>query len=289
MATSQAIGRQSNSSPELMDKGRQVAKVAATIIANIAVFMVLFQLYKMVRKTFIQRGETVGYDHAVQIVDLQKRLHIFFEPDLQGWIIGHEWLIRSLNWYYAGFMWAFYGCCAIAIALAPDRYRFCRRVFLLSMLLALPWYAIYPLAPPRFMPQYGFIDTLKVFGPNYFSGGGMVTANQYAAMPSMHIGWTTIGAFMVAAAIPYRRIGTIIGATHLSIMTLTVMATANHYFLDAVGGWLIVLGAFAIAYLLPAQLPAPWRSWSNRSTNAETNDSLSATGRPSTGRIGAHR
>lgn len=259
MATSRTIGRQQASAQDMTIPGHHLGRVAITMVANIALFMVLFQLYKMVRKTFIQRGEIGGYRNAEQIIDLQKWVHIFVEPDLQAWVIGHEWLIRGLNWYYAGFMWAFYGCCVVAMALAPRRYTFYRRVFLLSMLLALPWYAIYPLAPPRFMPQYGFLDTLKVYGPDYFSGGGMVTANQYAAMPSMHIGWTTIGAMMLAVAIPYRKIGLALGATHLSLMTLAVIATANHYILDAVGGWLVVATALIVAHLLPNPLPLPWR------------------------------
>jgi hypothetical protein len=259
MATSRAVGRLTTVTPAASFSVRSLAKVAATVIVNIAAFMALFQLYKLVRKTFIQRGETVGFAHAEQIIHWQKRLHIFIEPDLQRWVIGHEWLIRALNWYYAGFMWTFYGCCVIAIIFAPASFRFWRRVFLLSMVLALPWYAIYPLAPPRFMPQYGLIDTLLLYGPNYFNKqGGLVTANQFAAMPSMHIGWTTIGAFMLAAAIPYRRIGFMLAIAHVSMMTLTVMATGNHYVLDVVGGWIIVAAAFAIAKLLPTPLPLPW-------------------------------
>jgi hypothetical protein len=268
MAASRTVGRLSSNSPAATFSGRHIAGVAATIIANIAVFMVLFQLYKIVRKSFIQRAESVGFQNAEQIINLQQRLHIFFEVDLQRWVMDHEWMIRSLNWYYSAFMWSFYACCVLAIVFAPERYRKYRRVFLLSMLLALPWYAIYPLAPPRFMTEYGFVDTLKIYGPNYFSEEGMVTANRFAAMPSMHIGWTTIGAFMLAAAIPYRRIGPILGVLHVFIMTITVMATGNHYILDAVGGWLIVLAAFAVARLLPNQLPFPWR-WGNRTGSSE--------------------
>lgn len=259
MATSRSVGRLTSPSPATTYSGRHIARVAATIFANIAVFMVLFQLYKMVRKTFIQRAETVGFAHAEQIIDLQKRLHIFFEVDLQRWVMSHEWMIRSLNWYYAAFMWLFYACCVLGMLFAPERYRRYRRVFLLSMLLALPWYAIYPLAPPRFMTEHGFVDTLKIYGPNYFSNEGMVTANHYAAMPSMHIGWTTIGAFMLAAAFPKWRIGPLLAALHVFIMTITVMATGNHYILDAVGGWLIVLASFAVASRLPDELPRPWR------------------------------
>src|SRR5215211_4053853 len=232
---------------------RAVGRTLVMIVANIGAFMVLFQAYKMVRKQFIQRAEAVAFDNAIQIIDLEKRLHLFFEPDLQSWVLRHEWLIRTLNYYYSYFMWTFYVCCVAAIIFAPARFRRYRRVFLLSMLLALPWYAIYPLAPPRFMSNYGypFVDTLMVYGPMYFKQGGLVTANQFAAMPSMHIGWTTIGAFMLAAAFPWHRIGAIIGALHVTIMTITVMSTGHHWWLDFVGGWLVVAAAFSLARILP--------------------------------------
>jgi diacylglycerol O-acyltransferase len=259
--------------------GRSIGRIAAMIVLNIGAFMILFQAYKMVRKQFIQRAESVAFDNALQIIDLQKRLHIFFELDLQDWMLNHVWMIRGLNWYYAAFMWTFYGCCVVAIILAPDVFRRYRRVFLLTMVLALPWYALYPLAPPRLLSEFAppsffglphhFMDTLREYGPNYFKdgekgGGGLVTANRYAAMPSMHIGWSTVGAFMLAGAIRWRRVGTVLAVTHVVLMTITVMATGNHYFLDAVGGWLIVLAAFIIASLLPDRIPMPWDRWTRR-------------------------
>jgi membrane-associated phospholipid phosphatase len=284
MATSRTIGRQSSVIASLSPRWRHAAGIVGTIAANIGAFMVLFQLYKMVRKTFIVRGETIGFNNAEQIIDFERRLHLFFEPRLQHWIMQHEWLIRGLNWYYAGFMWTFYGCCVLAMILAPARYPRLRRVFLLSMLLALPWYAIYPLAPPRFMPQYGLFDTLAIYGPNYFKeSGGLVAANHFAAMPSMHIGWTTIGGFMLAAAIPYRRIGAILGLTHVSLMTLTVMATGNHYVADVIGGWIIVAAAFALAYLLPDPLPLPWRRTRRASGGSELEAAWDPPSKPARG------
>jgi membrane-associated phospholipid phosphatase len=222
--------------------------------ANLVLLIVLFQLYKLARKTFITRGETLGYDHAHQIIDWQKKVHLFFEPDLQGWVLSQpEWVIRYLNHYYVGFMPMFYACCAAGLLFSPVRFRFWRRVFFCSMLLALPWYLIYPLAPPRFMTEFGFVDTLKMYGPAYFSSEGLVSANQFAAMPSMHIGWTTIGALILATCIPRVKgfpLGPVLGAIHLSIMTLTVMATGNHYLFDVLGGWIIIACAIALAWFL---------------------------------------
>jgi PAP2 superfamily len=243
------------------------AVVALRILAvglNLGLFMILFQLYKVARKTFITRGETVGFSNAEDIIAFQKALGLFFEPDLQAWILDRpEWLIRFLNHYYVGFMPFFYTACAVGLLFGPVRFRFWRRVFLCSMLLALPWYAIYPLAPPRFMNatngyDYPIIDTLMVWGPSYFSNEGLVTANQFAAMPSMHIGWTTIAALILWTCVPRVKgipIGPILGTVHLSIMTLTVMATGNHYWTDAVGGWLIIAGAILLARFLTGRLP----------------------------------
>jgi hypothetical protein len=217
------------------------AVVALRILAvglNLGLFMILFQLYKVARKTFITRGETVGFSNAEDIIAFQKALGLFFEPDLQAWILDRpEWLIRFLNHYYVGFMPFFYTACAVGLLFGPVRFRFWRRVFLCSMLLALPWYAIYPLAPPRFMNatsgyDYPIIDTL--------------------------IGWTTIAALILWTCVPRVKgipIGPILGTVHLSIMTLTVMATGNHYWTDAVGGWLIIAGAILLARFLTGRLP----------------------------------
>lgn len=222
---------------------------AYRIALNIGAFMVLFQAYKMVRQTFAQRSEAIGYDNAHRLISWQQHLHVFIEPNLQHWALSHEWLIRALNWNYFLFMPAFYPYCALGIAFARSRFRHLRRVFLFSMALALPWYAIFPLAPPRFMTDYGLIDTLQTFGPVADTGGGLVKANQFAAMPSMHIGWTTIGACMLAAAIPNKIIGRAGAVLVVSWMCLTVMATGNHYVLDLVGGWIVVALSFGLASL----------------------------------------
>jgi hypothetical protein len=232
---------------------------------NLGLFIILFQFYKLGRKTFIQRGEAVGYDHAVQIIDLERWLHLFFEPDLQQWVIERpDWLIRTFNYYYFFFMPLFYACCAAALFFGPVGFRFWRRVFLSSMVIALPWYAIYPLAPPRFMTEYGLVDTLAIWGPNYFNDEGMVTANRFAAMPSMHIGWSTIGALMLATCLPRVRginVGAYIGAFHVVMMTTTIMVTGNHYWLDAVGGWIVVFAAWLAARYVVDYLPLRLPRW----------------------------
>ena len=231
------------------------------VFVNLGAFIILFQAYKMVRQTFAQRSAEVGTDNAERLIAWERRLHLFIEPNVQSWALSHEWLIRALNWNYFLFMPAFYTYCALGILFNPAAFRRLRRVFFFSMLLALPWCAIFPLAPPRFMTDHGLIDTLQRFGPVADTGGGMVAANQYAAMPSMHIGWTTIGACMVAAVIPTRKLGRAVAGSIVGWMCLTVMATGNHYVFDVLGGWTIVATAFVLARLServrPVEASAP--------------------------------
>jgi membrane-associated phospholipid phosphatase len=228
--------------------------------SQIILFMILFQAYKMVRKTYITRAEQVAFDNALDLLDFQGRLGLNFELSWQRWVLDRGDLILVFNNIYAYYMYGFYTCAMLLLVLNPVRYRYLRRVFITSMVVALPWYAIYPLAPPRFMEPYGwnFVDTLLVYGPNYFSNSGLVTANQYAAMPSMHCGWTMIGGIMVAAALPWPWIGRAVGLFLTLLLAVTVMVTGNHYWLDVVGGWIVVALSLAINRVLPYPLPIRW-------------------------------
>lgn len=249
---------------------RDVPRLILFGAGQIALFLILFQIYKVVRRTFITRAESVAFDNALQILDIQGALNANFELGLQQWVLERGDLIMFFNYFYAWFMWVFYAAAMILLFFAPQRYFYMRRVFFLSMLLALPWYIIYPLAPPRFMQPYGwdFVDTLVVYGPNYFSETGLVTANRYAAMPSMHVGWTTIAALMLWVALPgrFRIIGQALAVFLLVLITFTVMVTGNHYWLDAVGGWIIIGAAVAINRWLPWPFPMPWSEPSPRSS-----------------------
>ena len=248
---------------------RRLLGIAWYVGSQIAILFALFQVYKLVRKTFIQRAQEVAFDNALQILRWQERLGIDIELDLQGRVLGHEGLIWFFNRYYSYFTWAFYLCAACAMATNPRAYRRLRRVFIATMLIALPCYFMYPLAPPRFMALFGypFVDTLAVYGPNYFSETGIVQANRFAAMPSMHIGWTVIGAFMLAAAFRRWRLGAVLGALHVTLMCVTVVVTGNHYVLDIVGGLLVDAAAFGIVALLPARL-LPWPGFKGNASSA---------------------
>jgi membrane-associated phospholipid phosphatase len=229
-------------------------------ISQIALFLLLFQAYKLVRRTFITRAESVAFSHALDILALQGSLGLNFELSWQRWVLDRGDLILVFNYIYAYYMYGFYACAIALLVLAPSRYLYLRRVFILTMILALPWYAVYPLAPPRFMEPYGwpFVDSLAVYGPNYFSESGLVTANRFAAMPSMHCGWSLVAGIMIAQALPWRRVGWCICIGIALLMSVTVVVTGNHYWLDIIGGWAIVAAALVVNRSMPFPLPLRW-------------------------------
>jgi membrane-associated phospholipid phosphatase len=237
--------------------------------SQIALFLVLFQVYKLVRKTFITRAESVAFQHALDILALQGRLNSNFELDWQRWVLEQGSLIRVFNNIYAYYMYGFYACAILLLIFAPTRYLYLRRLFIITMVVALPWYALYPLAPPRFMADYGwpFVDTLAVYGPNYFSESGVVTANRFAAMPSMHCGWSMVAGIMLAHALPWRRLGIVLGTMITLLMPVTVIVTGNHYWLDVIGGWLVVAVSLLLNRWIPFPLPVRW-PWQQAPTPA---------------------
>ena len=240
---------------------RRVAATVWLVASRLAALFLLLQFYTWFRKTYFQPSAAVAFDHARDLLTLQRVLRLDVELDLQRWALGHEWLIEFCNAYYRQMKLGVYLSAVLAILLAPLAFRRINRVFVLATLLAFPWYALYPLAPPRFMGPYGFpfVDTLAAVGGAPESSGGLAGANPYAAMPSMHIGWTAVAAFWLAAALPWRRIGPVLGALHVALMSLAVVVTGNHYVLDVVAGLAVAAAALLLARLLPTDLRDPWR------------------------------
>lgn len=257
MGSSQTFLTPANDEQPTFPTGRTALRRIPFLVSQFLLYLVMFQVYKMVRKQFIPPDESIAFAHAKDILHFEEKLGLMFELDLQQWVLDQgDWMIHSFNNVYAYYMWGFnFGVIFLAF-MAPKRYRYMRRAFFISMTIATPMYLLYPLAPPRFMEPHGwpFMDTLAVYGPNYFSDTGLVTANRFAAMPSMHVGWTTFFAICIMLGSPNRKAGIAIMAFLTVLITLTVMVTGNHYWMDAIGGWLVIGAAFVINRYVPYPL-----------------------------------
>jgi hypothetical protein len=136
----------------------------------------------------------------------------------------------------------------------PLQYRSMRTVLYVANVVALGGYWLYSLAPPRFLTSEGYVDTLKLFHTwgNYESGNLSHASNQFAAMPSMHIGWS-LWAGLALFWLARRRWVRWLGIAYPVVTLVVIMATANHFILDAVGGAAALLLGFGVQRLLSGE------------------------------------
>ncbi len=245
----------------------------------------VFAIYRQIR--FLTRNDTdAAMDNANRVVDFERSLHFFSERTVQDVVMHSHTFVAFLNRYYvmvhfpltvAFLLWVFFR--------HHDAYHRIRNTFVSVTVAALAIHVAFPLAPPRMLPDAGFVDTLQRFGPRIYSTDTSESvANQFAAMPSLHFGW----AFIVAGAyVSIRRTRRSWWAMlHPAITLLAIVATANHYWLDAAVAGVLVLAAAALLSTrrerqLAAALPdigVPDRSWTpaipnNWSNSLASNDS----------------
>ena len=128
-----------------------------------------------------------------------------------------------------------------------ESYYFVRNMFVVSMGLALVGYTLYPTAPPRMFPEYGFVDTINDFSNvNHDSALAKIFINPYAAVPSMHCAFAMmIGGtgFMVCR----HWFSKAFWALWPLLVAWVTIVTANHYWVDAVLGWVVALTAALVA------------------------------------------
>jgi hypothetical protein len=184
--------------------------------------------------------------HARQIIGLERALHIFREPSLQGWALGIPGMARLWNGVY---LWMHTPLVIFTLVYLYLRHRptypVIRNVFFISAAIGLLCYAFYPTAPPRLMPDYGFTDTIATAARSAPDVRPGAFENAYAAVPSLHVGW----AFMIALAFWWTTrhwIVRVLAVIEAVGMIAAVVFTANHYFLDGVLGIAVVLLALAI-------------------------------------------
>lgn len=257
---------------------------------EIALIVVVYLIYSFVRNQF---GSGAGgsvdagpaYSHARQIISIERAMGLYFEPDLHQWYLSLPFhgFIRLWNIYYGLLHFVVtIGALIWLYRAAPARYRLWRNTLVVASLFAVVGFALYSLMPPRLMDdpgefggcqiyaadvalpgeagqapcdRYDYVDTIAVHGgwASFGSEEMASVSNQFAAMPSMHIGWSMWTAFVLFPMLRSPRLRALVVA--YPIVTLfVVMITANHYWIDGVGGAAALGGGFLVARAL-----AQWR------------------------------
>jgi len=197
-------------------------------------------------------GRAVAEEHAGQILAIEKALFLDIEHWVNHAVVQIGWLRSFFDFYYASFHFVVpLTVLGVLYWRRPADYRWARTAIGFTTVLALVGFFFYPLAPPRLMPGLGVIDT--VHGVQDFSRPdyGKLTelTNQYAAMPSLHFGWSLWCGLTIAIVAP-RWWMKALGLLHPAFTVAAIVATGNHWVLDAVGGGAVVGAGFALTYVL---------------------------------------
>ncbi|MGH8968195.1 MAG: phosphatase PAP2 family protein, partial [Actinomycetes bacterium] len=202
---------------------------------ELLVGLLLFSLYALVTRLPEGGRTATARRNGEAIFNLEKSLHLDVELGLNGWLANQSVLRVLANYEYA--------ITYIASALAqlawlfvrhPERYRTARNAFILLNLAGLATFALYPVMPPRLMPaDLGFIDTV-LQGRTWGSWGSPLVehADKFAAVPSLHMGWT-LWVGVELARVKAKRWVQVLNVVHILVTLYVIMATANHFLLDA--------------------------------------------------------
>jgi hypothetical protein len=231
-------------------KRARIRRTAFEAVRELLLVAALFLIYKFGRG--LASGETgTAFHNAKEVLTLQKNLRLPDESVIKKWYMQSDWLVSAANQYYA------YVHFPITVAFLlwlwirhRDHYKWIRNLLAIMTGVALVIHILVPLAPPRLMKDYGFVDTGMMDGTSPYSGVGEKIANQYAAMPSLHFGWALVVAVGVMAVWvnrdPLRRTASKLIWLHPAITLLVVVVTANHYWLDAFVATLLLAVAMVI-------------------------------------------
>jgi hypothetical protein len=213
----------------------------------------LLWLYRLGR--YLGRDQVdEAFRHAHEVLRWERPIGFLRERNVQDLVLHHHGVVRVLNRYYAMVHFPATGAfLAVVYIRAPELYRKVRLQFVSVTAIALLVQIAWPLAPPRMMS--GFVDTIARFGPAIYSRPEVAKlANQYAAMPSLHVGWALLIAYGCLHLT--RRWWRWVGVAHAAMTTFAVVATANHYWADAVAAALLVVAATWIAHRWVTRHPA---------------------------------
>ncbi|MEU0003681.1 phosphatase PAP2 family protein [Streptomyces sp. NPDC006314] len=223
---------------------------------EILLIAVSYWTYSLIRNA-VPEQRTAALRNADWIWRVEHGLGVAVERSVNHAVNSATWLIVGMNYYYATLHFIItLGVLVWLYRWHPGRYAAARLVLFATTAVALAGYYLFPLAPPRLMRDGHFVDTVMVHHTwgSMASGDLKHMSNQYAAMPSMHIGWSLwCGLTIFAlASVPWARV---LGLLYPAATLLVIVATANHFWLDAVGGVLCLAFGFTVARLWYGALP----------------------------------
>jgi hypothetical protein len=227
-----------------------------------AVALLWTYLFYSQLRAMAEGSEQLARDNARRLVAVERFIGLGFERTVQELALRVDWFVAFWNLWYGTVH--FVAPAAVLVVLwrkAPARYVRMRNTLVITFALGLLLFLLFPLMPPRLMPaNYGYVDT----GREYFhidaglrsqiGGQDEPTtsdfaqgANDFAAMPSMHVTWSTWVVLALWPLVRHRRVLRALLVAYPASILVCVTVTGNHWFLDAVGAWGVLAGAYGLA------------------------------------------
>jgi hypothetical protein len=226
------------------------------LILDAALLAAAYLAYSFVR-LLVEGAYTDAVNHSLHVINLERALGLYHEVSVQKAVAAQPWLAAIMEFMYRFVYFPFLVVASVIVLIKDQRlYRAYRNAIFLSLLIGLVCFALLPVAPPRMLPEFGFFDPIH--------DGRIVqgSRNDYAAVPSFHFGFTLIAALSIAHAWRFNPWMCVALALVPTLMLFSIVATANHFFIDALaGGAVVMFGWWIFVY----HRPRPTEDASNRS------------------------
>jgi PAP2 superfamily len=227
---------------------------------QVLLFGMAYYGYRLVRGAVDDPvGAAVAFRHSREIIHFEQSLGIFVEPSIQEWVSSQHLLIDFASWMYLNAQFTLTITCLVYIYLRHNSsFYFVRNMFAVAMWTANLGFMLFPAAPPRFFPEWGFVDSVsELTHVSHDSVAVNSLVNQYAAIPSMHVAF----ALMIAvplARLSKHRVTRVVWSVYPFVVGFVIISTANHFITDAVLGALTAaFGAWTASAMARAR-PTAW-------------------------------
>jgi hypothetical protein len=199
----------------------------------------------MAVRAMVNDSEQVAMTHARFLLDLEIAAGLDWERGLQQFSLDRPVLVTACNWVYSWTYWPVVTATFLYTWLyRRTLYYQYRNAMLFSGAVGLLIFALYPVAPPRFLP--GYVDTVDTGERTQFVAHPSFLINDVAALPSFHVGWVALASVVLAASVATTWAQWLCAVPPAS-MAVAVVITGNHFVVDIVAGIAIALGGLAVA------------------------------------------
>jgi hypothetical protein len=228
------------------------------IVRQLLLFGGAYMLYRLVRGLADSRT-TVAFQHARELISTERTLHFFIEPSVQAWAQGSHLLMGAATFLYITAQSSVLVGVLLYLYMFHNRsFYFVRNMLMVSMAVALVGYIVFPTAPPRFLPEWGFFDSVAdLTGVPATTASVNALFNPYAAIPSMHVAFALMLGWPLAR-LTRRRAVRAFWVCYPFVIAFVTVATANHFLADALLGAVTAAFAAYVAARLGRLRPQTW-------------------------------